>query len=419
MADSSSPYRLTPPDRRAYDPTHLEIAYAQALSHPNQTNPGAFLGSMFEAQTNAQNAETNYNRQLGAVNAQQYNLALQRMAQDQREKEMELTGRLAEHPRHAGMFTHGYNLIRPEQRDRAQELSNADLTRIRSEAFENFGQGANSFDQAGVRAPTGAVYGATGEPTSPMVQGESRDIRKEQISGAYSLAAARAKGAADNDAMSPANLLRLSELQFKMNQAVSGAREQAYRGELARFGITYDGNNNVVVPPGVNYDDAVNRANAAGERAAGQMAQTFEGVRHTLRAGNRERFLPSQNPFAPPTQANPGGDNTPTVGNAGGPAVAAGGTNQRAAVAPPATPGPGAAPGARNAGPEQSPAAVELRSALLDMKIPDADMQTRRAQAERVRVGGRGYIVNGDGSVTIVDAKQKPIGLVPAPARPQ
>lgn len=397
-------YRLTPPQVKAYDPSSVEAFYAQRIGLPG-IEYGSVAPYMQQARLDRLDAAEDYNTNLAAVNAQQYDLGLRRMASE-REKEMIGLNKTAlEHPNQAATFAYSSQLIRPGAAQHASNLAVAGLDKTRSEAFENYGQGANFFDMAGVRPPDGATYLPSGAPTSPMTQGESRDIRKEQVQGSYSLAAARAKGGgpvggADMRALS--DDLRSIEQQY--TDYLGSMERSLIRGEMAHT----DAAGNVTQGTQLSPEQRAELRARFTAQAQQRREQQRADLEHVWRQGGRGNLLP------PRVGAGIAGG-APTDKPREAPLVVGGQSGDTGAATPtPPQAGPGAAREGLNGGSELTSGATRLSTRLREMGIPNAERIAATALSEKRRLNAAGYDTAADGTVRIYDKKGQVIATVPA-----
>lgn len=414
-------YSLIPPHPRAYDPTDLEKIYAQKLGNPDYS-PGLYLGHMQLAQQDRQDASAAYDRQLTATNAQQYDLGLRKIAQDNFEARAGIVKTGMQYPGAAPAFGLSRAEIAEGMLPNLLEQRDADLESTRAGAFRDRGQGYKLLSDSGVAAPMGAAYDPKlGTTTSTLRQGQRPDITISQ----NALAGDRARASASGQDIRQRDGLNLFKQYNDINEQATRAVEVATAQimEAARPKLASDGT--TIVPPSITPAQAkqeIAEATARIREGARQQQQSLRqgaerlGMGRVLpdaadysgggklvkpnaagdNSGGNKAPLPNGSPQAtpapqaPPTARVPDqATATPTVGSGGGPTLTTG----------------GAEPSTR----AQTPAPVtDLDGQLRALGTRDTRPIRARVANELSRRGlprNHPVAANGDGSVSISDGR--------------
>lgn len=415
MADSYGAYRLTAPDRRAYDPTTLEQVYAQRVGRADQ-NSDAILGFMLEAQGDRQRSADRYDLQLAGMNDQQYKLGMGKLAQDQYATDMGVLKTALEHPDQAYAFSGSRRLFAPDAMEHGARMANAGLALTRGKALQAAGTGMNQLGEAGVVAPMGALFDpSTGTTNVPLVQGTPRDIAQEQIKGSYSLGAARARAGGEVAAAKLNHATGAANAYDDIGNARMSMISSEVRSAFSQAGATYDNEGRMLTPPKLTQgqqqeivDNATRRADAYASQRHETMGQVYERAGHAyIRPDNPYRLNAPRNTgvnTAQPPVGSPGAQSEATVGTQGGPAMPVGGTGSNSRASTPAP---------RPTVNESLGHMDALRRGLAAAGVADPAGAARRAEAERAKYGANARVrVTRDGAVEIGDAQGKVVGRV-------
>lgn len=173
-----SNYRLHAPQYQAFDPSGLELAFAQQMTQPGASQ---LVGYLAGAGLDRQAGSQDYRLALGESNRQAMAAgdAAERAA-DLRNRRA-LVGRMLEHPDAAAVFGLSNAEIDPRMGNLAIDfaLNRGDIQR--STALRNNAAAANDLSLAGVDPAPGVSFGPSGLPNAPRVQGVSRPERVAMI----------------------------------------------------------------------------------------------------------------------------------------------------------------------------------------------------------------------------------------------
>lgn len=140
MSESVS-YRLSAPNQRAFEPTPLEVAYAQMLPRAGTT---PMLGFQYEAEVNARNARDEYKLAQDEFNKLAMDAGNRAEANANLRDRMRMLGQFANNPESAFLYSLTQREIAPNAYELGQGYSRAGLDLMRSRAAENFAQAANA-----------------------------------------------------------------------------------------------------------------------------------------------------------------------------------------------------------------------------------------------------------------------------------
>lgn len=353
-----TPPRIAAPNPRGYAPNELEQTFAQGLSGPN----GALMAPYFlAAQMGRMNGSADYSLALENSNRLAMQEGAAERAAEADKTAATLTGVALAHPGAAQAFAPSARLLTsPEV---GQELYSLRNLRERSAAFEDYGQGANAMDQAGLRMPAGSTYSFTGGPSGDDVQGTSRAL---QLQAAQAASAASRRAAT---AGSGGGLTRL-EAQMKLaayrDQLGDGNRANMQEYNLGRDANREDLRAGRGATP-AQIEAAVARERATIERAAGN--EFNPAARARVRAEGEARLNGIRERLSEPRQAPP-----------------------QAAVEGSAPPPPNAAPQAQAA-----PAAAPRASQLADARALRERVRSQAGDPNlrvdvRPRLDGQGFV---------------------------
>lgn len=250
-------YALTSPNQRAFDPSALETTIASQLSGPAGNQ---LTGYLFGALGDRYAGAANYVLALDKVNRAQMQSNERAAALEGDKLRYSLTEKLLSNPGSASMFALSKPEIAQGQEGMASAFTDADLSLKEAEAFKMYGQGASSFDAAGVRAPMGAQYSLSGAPTVPLSQTAASVVGKGGSgsgSGSGTLTAAQqavAERAYTNAMLThDARIRTLATAKARAEEAVrkdEGLRLSSNPAELQRR----------VAEAGAVYDQLINEA---------------------------------------------------------------------------------------------------------------------------------------------------------------
>jgi hypothetical protein len=156
-------YRLRAPDRRAFDPTQLELLTQQQIAQPDG---GQLLGYQLLARTRAANAQNEYMEGLQQSNAMQARLSANEQAG-------QLTRAILA-SRNPGL---AYNLllarqtIAPDRMENMRDWADIEQAGALAEVANEGAQANQRNADAGVLPPPGTVFDRYSLPTRPRVQG--------------------------------------------------------------------------------------------------------------------------------------------------------------------------------------------------------------------------------------------------------
>ncbi len=399
-------YSLLPPDPRMYDITQEQAGFRGMFGRPG-VNPGTFLGSMYAADVDAENARIGYERQLARTNERQYDLGLRRIAADEQESADRVVTQGMQNPGGAAYFTRSRDMIEPGMLPQAVRQSAADVNLTEAKGLNERLTAYRQGSEAGIAAPTGAPFDpATGATAATLTQGQRPDIAIANIRAASeaNTASAGANGERLRD------VIALAEHNRRIEESVVAHGERAYNNAV-RAALTeqMDVNTNTIRPAPISPAEAERIGHAARMRAEEAARRTTAGTNQLLEATGRARLsLPTrpapagqQAPQAPPNVNAAGGEGTPTVTSTAPPLQvnAAGATRT----------GPGSARTSANAGNTTDPRAMQLQTALTRDGVAEPGETTQRLIQRMRQLGGRGIQPNTNGTVHILDAQGKVI----------
>jgi hypothetical protein len=150
--------RLTPPDRKAYDPSTAEISILNQLSGPGASQLVGFLGG---ARADRQAASDQYDTSLAAVNNRAAVLAQQDDATKRRGQNVNLTVAGTQNPDSAAAFTLMREQISPNARGLMDQMAitrgqyrQAQVEETRAQAAERLANAADGGNGSSRRDPT-------------------------------------------------------------------------------------------------------------------------------------------------------------------------------------------------------------------------------------------------------------------------
>ena len=134
-------YRLAAPNQRAYDPSSVELAYAQMLP---QSGRVPTIGFQYAAGVDAQNAQQDYSLALNDFNQRAMEAGNRAEANAILRDRMRMLGSFASNPESAALYSLTQRELAPNAGELAANYSLGGLDLLRSRAVENYAQAANA-----------------------------------------------------------------------------------------------------------------------------------------------------------------------------------------------------------------------------------------------------------------------------------
>lgn len=270
-------YRLTAPDRRAFDVTPYELVQANALNGPNANEA---IGYSLLGRTRAANAQQRYADLLGQTNTQQAALSREAMASE--------NARSILNSRNPGL---AYSLsalrpgIAPDSQGAFQSLEQSAVASERGIATEHQAHANQMNTEAGVVPPDGTSADAYGYMPG-LRQAAPLNLRVAGVN-----AAARSAGAG-GERLAALNGMATNYAQRAV--FVASETNRAERAALAQAGAQFDANGNMIRPPQLSpaqVAEVRQRAEQHAERAA---SQAFGMMDQIYSSGGRAALVPTR-----------------------------------------------------------------------------------------------------------------------------
>lgn len=134
-------YRLSAPSAKAYEPSPLEVAYAQMLPRSG-TVPT--IGYQYAAEVDARNARNDYTLALNEFNQRAMEAGNRAEANANLRDRMRMLGAFANNPESAALYSLTQSELAPNARETGAQYTLAGLDYLRSRAARNFADAANS-----------------------------------------------------------------------------------------------------------------------------------------------------------------------------------------------------------------------------------------------------------------------------------
>lgn len=374
------------PNPRAYDPSAMEQIYGKAIS--DQMTPDNMLGFLIGAEADRQAASNRYQEDYRLGVGSQLAGIKAKAASDLQGDRYKLLGALVANPQQAALFSDTAALVAPEMRDRADQLSQANLGVEQGTAVQRAGAGAFDLAKAGVFAPPGSTYTPLGLPTQTRTQGTPLSLMEESMKART--AAAGAGGMKDT---------ALNTMQQLFDQIGTEHSKELVEIERAAQDSVQQKYDNMGRPLGRAKTQAEADAWAEAQRAQSRQRaeQRYASMSRGYTLGGRAGVVPPSSlaPQSAPTvrpaevvQPQPGGKSN----------TAGGADNNRAAPPPPAN----------NAARIES-----MRTILARNGAADAAGMAARLDTNKPAGAVRGTFDHQKGTFTYLDAQNKPLQTVP------